>query len=395
MPIGQYKDFDACVAANGDKKDPKAYCAAIENAVKAKEATLPNLVTEIIDASEAVFTKDETTGKMTAKVTILKAGRAKNPRNYRSSAVKKAAESHIYDGLRMYVNHSDKPPTKRSMSELVSAVESTEYDIKGDRIIGTVEFFSPDFYDYAQRARKHIGVSADHRIRVSKVREASGQMIDDVQEIVGAQSVDWVVYPSAGGEIISFAKESEGADDVEWNEVTLDQLKANAPAVLAAYKTEIAKESVKDPDPKDEDKGEPLTASSIAKIVTEAIDSRLEARDTEATKKATAAKQVRDYIGKAGLPSRVKDRLISSFADVLEYVESDVKESVDDAKAELKELGLGAKITDQGPSGGSGSDDKNQSAKIDIGVRESVEALFGVGKKVAATAGAAASGKES
>lgn len=396
MPIGQYKNFAACVAANSDKKDPKAYCAAIENAVKAKEATLPNLVTEIFDVSEAIFEKDKDTGKMTAKVTILKAGRAKNPRNYRSSAVSKAAKEGVYDGLRMYVNHSDKPPTKRSMNELVSAVESTEYDSKNDRIIGNVEFFSPEFYDYAQRAKKHIGVSADHRIKVQKVREASGQMIDDVLEIVGAHSVDWVIYPSAGGEVISFAKESEGADEVEWDQVTLDQLKANAPAVLDAYKAELVKEAEKPPkdDKKVDDKEEPaaLTADSIAKLVKEAIDEDRKAHETESSQRAMATKKVRDYVGKAGLPARTRDRIISQYSDVLEYVESDVKESVEDAKAELKEAGAGPSITGQGPSGGSSS----EKPKI-ASARESVEALFLGAKKEPekATSGAAASGKES
>lgn len=30
MPFGEFKDFDACVAANRDKRDPEAFCAALE-----------------------------------------------------------------------------------------------------------------------------------------------------------------------------------------------------------------------------------------------------------------------------------------------------------------------------------------------------------------------------
>ena len=30
MPVGEYKDFDECVAANQDADDPEAYCASIE-----------------------------------------------------------------------------------------------------------------------------------------------------------------------------------------------------------------------------------------------------------------------------------------------------------------------------------------------------------------------------
>jgi hypothetical protein len=37
LPFAGYKDFAACVAANSDKKDPKAYCATIMRAVEKAE----------------------------------------------------------------------------------------------------------------------------------------------------------------------------------------------------------------------------------------------------------------------------------------------------------------------------------------------------------------------
>ncbi len=36
-PIGPYADFDACVAANADKTDPRAYCGYIQAAIEGKE----------------------------------------------------------------------------------------------------------------------------------------------------------------------------------------------------------------------------------------------------------------------------------------------------------------------------------------------------------------------
>jgi len=198
MPLAGYKDFDECVRKNSDKEDPKAYCGAIKH--KVEEST--HTASEIIDASEAEFNKDEATGKMTGRIKIIQAGRAKNPRNYRSSALRKAAKEGVYNGLRMFVNHSDKPPTKRSLTEMVAAVESTEYDAKTDAVYGNVEFFNPDFYNFANAAKKYMGVSAAHRIRVNYVQEGR-KTIEDVQEIVGGHSVDWVIYPSAGGEAIS------------------------------------------------------------------------------------------------------------------------------------------------------------------------------------------------
>jgi hypothetical protein len=38
MPFGPYADFDDCVAQNGDKSNPAAYCAAVEEAAKGAQA---------------------------------------------------------------------------------------------------------------------------------------------------------------------------------------------------------------------------------------------------------------------------------------------------------------------------------------------------------------------
>jgi len=381
MPFAGYKNFADCVRKNSGKSDPKAYCATIMRATE-EEGMGPILASEVVDASEATFHTDEETGKMSASVVIIKAGRAKNPRNYRSTTLRKAAKEGIYNGVRMFVNHSNQPPLKRSLQEMVSAVEETTYDPKRDAIIGKVEFFNKDFFDYAQRAKPYMGVSANHRIRVGYVKEGL-QTIEDVQEIVGVHSVDWVVYPSAGGEVISFAKESEGAEDVEWNEVTLDQIRENAPQVIAQLRTELAKESEDSDDDgegtedkKDSTEGVSLTAEQIEKLVQEQVQSIQDEMTKKASQKDATTKRVREYVSKSGLPARTQARLINLFADALEYDEDSVKESVEDAKAELKEAGAGPKIVGMGASEGSGGESRST-----VSVMESVEATFGIKKE--------------
>ena len=395
MPFAGYKNFAACVKANSSKKDPQAYCATI---MRATEAGMNNIIaSELVDVSEAEFNVDEATGRMSAKVHLIKAGHAigKN-RNYRASALQKAAKEGVYNGLRMFVNHSDKPPTRRNLSELVSAVESTEWNPKTKSIDGDVVFFNKDFFDYAQAAKKHIGVSADHRIRVNVVQEGTTR-VENVEEIVGARSVDWVVYPAAGGEVISFAKESEGENEVEWNEVTLDQLKANAPAVLEQFKAEVT-ESMKDPEEKDppedkkdeKDATETMTREEVAKFVQEQISGIQESQ----AKKDAATKKYREYVAKSGLPARTQARIVNLFQDAQEYVEADATSAVDDAKAELKEAGVGPRIRDMGNSSGK---DGETSANVH-GARESVESFFHMNDKKddkkKATSGAT-SGEES
>lgn len=391
MPFADYKDFSDCVKKNGSKKNPKAYCATIER--KVKEEMDPKQVIEILDVSEAEFNTDDA-GRMTGKVTIIKAGRAKGKRRvYTSNALRKAVKEGVYNGLRMFVNHSDKPPIKRSVGELVSAVESTEYDAKEDRIIGNLEFFNKEFFDYAQAARKYIGVSAAHRIRVAPVREGK-EVLESVQEIVNGHSVDWVVYPAAGGEIISFARESEGADDVEWDEVTLELLKEKAPTVFEQIKTELAKESAGPDDPDDDDGEEggeevKLSKESITKLVKEALEEHDRSTADLTKKREDTQKKVREYVSKSGLPEPIRPRLISQFSNATEYVESEVKEAVESANAELKALGFGARVNGMGPTTGAASTGKTHS------VREGVENIFGVGKEKSKATAGAASGKES
>jgi len=263
------------------------------------------------------------------------------------------------------------------MDEMVAAVESTEYDAKTDAIYGNVVYFDEKFFEKAQAAKKFMGVSADHRIRVNYVQE-NRKTIEDVQEIIGARSVDWVIYPSAGGEIISFARESEGADEVEWSDITLDQLKTNAPQVLEEFKASIQVKEGKDPDPEPTpDPPENLTRAEVAKLVQEQVQTIQTQMTEDNEKKEAAAKKYRELFSKSGLPSRTQSRLISQFAGATEFSEGDAKEAVEEAKAELKEAGAGPKITGLGPSGPSGDDGERKT----VSVQESVNAFFGMTKK--------------
>jgi len=322
----------------------------------------------ITDANEAEFVQDET-GKMTASFVLIKAGRAKNPRTYRASALVKAAQEGIYNGARMFVDHGDKPPLKRALREMVSAVESTDWDPKVKPlggIRGKAEIFDKEFFDYASRAKNHMGVSANHQIQVQYVKEGD-QTIQDVVGIPQAYSVDWVLYPSAGGEILNFARESEGEDQVEWSDITLDALRANAPQLIEQLTTEL--KPTEDPAPV-------VTAEQIAQMVTEGVQEAITSMNAREAQRQATAKEIREVISKSGLPTRVQTRLISAFADTLEYSEADVKAAVDDAKEELKELGVGPTIKGEGPTGGAPEGGKPTVAVA----REGVESVFGFKK---------------
>src|SRR6185503_10455395 len=377
MPIGQYKNFADCVKKNQDKRNPEAYCGKIKHAVEGNELKTAT-GREIIAVSEAEFSRDEASGRMFADLVLIKAGRDKNPRNYRASALRRAVESHVYDGLRMFVDHSDKPPLKRKMDEMVSAVESTSWDPNIAPLGGIrarTEIFDKEFFEKAEKAKKYMGVSADHDIGITRVREGQ-RTIEDVHEIITARSVDWVLFPSAGGEIVQFARESEEGEDVDWSKVTLDDLKANAPELLEAMKAEV-KESIGPDDEPDDDEGDDkefVKKSDVTKLVQEQVQAIQKDADDKARKRTNATKQTRDFVAKSGLPSRTQTRIVNQFADALDYDEESVKEAVEEAKEELKEAGAGKpRITDMGNSGGEEKEPTVQRASA----RESVEAAFG------------------
>ena len=49
MPFGPYKDFESCVARNGDKDDPSAYCAVVKKRVESAEGKRPLAFSETND----------------------------------------------------------------------------------------------------------------------------------------------------------------------------------------------------------------------------------------------------------------------------------------------------------------------------------------------------------
>jgi hypothetical protein len=109
----------------------------------------------------------------------------------------------------------------------------------------------------------------------------------------------------------------------------------------------------------------------VATGVQEAITSM----NTRESQRQETAKEIRDVISKSGLPTRVQTRIINMFTDALEYSEADVKAAVDDAKEELKELGVGPAIKGEGPTG-TATGGKPQVAQA----REGVESVFGFTK---------------
>lgn len=380
MPFGEYKDFDDCVRKNSDKEDPKAYCGTIKAAVEGDSMSDFQADTTLrvhIDES-AVF--EEVDGRMMATVRILKAGKSKNRRNYSPKVVKEAVDRKIFDGALMFKDHDRKrgEPQQRGIDEMVSTIESTTFDEATNSAIGRVEFFDRPFFNKAQAAKDRLGVSINALVKGTR-QVIAGEVQEDITGWGRGRSVDWVLFPSAGGQILAF--EDEDVEPMlDWSKVTPEELKKNAPAVYEQMQKEAVAEAEKANPPADDKKTDPpvdaVPREEVQSMITKALEDAQKVASEKQGKITATATKIRDAFEKSGLPPRTRARIMASYEGVEEFDEAAVTESIKTAKEELDAAGAGPHITGMGPSDGTAK------AVTTFSVHESVRSsLLGPQKK--------------
>lgn len=365
MPFADYKDFDDCVAKNKDKEDPKAYCAAIKQKAESEEGR-EHVVSDLFEAVEADFSAEEGTDDLRSTNVIIRAGRSKNNREYRESALRTAGAKGLFNGIRMFVDHRRGAlPTQRSVNEMVAGIEKSWYDESKKALMGDVVYFDAQFHDKVKRAQGFLGNSISALVRGTRVKDSSGTFYEDISEIVRPKSVDWVIFPAAGGGVESFA--TEGEKEVDFENLTLEELEENAPQLVESIKIKYATAPPADPP------AEPTMVSmeAVEALVEKKLGERLQSLE------ATEAEQakIREHIGKAALPDRTRARLMVQFQTATTFDAVKVDEAIADAREELKAAGAGPQITGQGPSG----DPTTPKATVRR-ASEAVDAAFGVTK---------------
>lgn len=402
MPFGGYADFEECVRKNSDKSDPKAYCGKIKHAVEAidmaskkgaptlRDIKAPHIYYE--DTEPIVALEEDADGRMMATIRIIKAGVSKNNRNYRPEALKQAAKEGIFNGVRMFVDHSLKGHLKRGMQELVSAIESTEYDEKNQSLNGRVEFFDKNFYDYANRAKKYIGPSIDSILRGTRIPQPGGRALEDIYGFQTVHSVDWVVYPAAGGAIL--AMESEEEDDMgdldftaleaDLGALSEEDIKKNLPSLWKKFHPEHHGNlspnghNSTGGSAQEGEEEETLTKAEVDELIKQKLTAYENERAETERKIASAADKIKVAFAASGLPEPVRTRVMRGFEGVEEFDEKAVQESIDAAKEELKALKVGPQIKDMGPGNAGGGDSSEETR---MHAHEGVMAHFGFGKE--------------
>lgn len=159
-------------------------------------------------------------------------------------------------------------------------------------------------------------------------------------------------------------------ENIAWSELTEDLLKENAPELYTQLTAKKESEPPEDPDEGDDDESVKLTKEDVTKLVQEA----LQAREQEAQEAEAITRQIAEAVDGAALPDVVKARLKTTI-HMKKYDKDAVESQINEAKEELKKLGLGPKVTGMGVSGAS-SDTKPSYGSA----QEAVRHVFGMDK---------------
>lgn len=354
-----------------------------------KKLTLQDIKASNIfyEDTEPIVALEETSdGRMMATIRIIKSGVSKNNRNYRPEALKQAAKEGIFNGVRMFVNHDRKRKhLERGMGELVSAIESTEYDEDNKSLNGRVEFFDKNFYDYANRAKRYIGPSIDSILRGVRIPQPGGRALEDIYGFQSVNSVDWVVYPAAGGAILAMESEEEDEDmgdkldfkalEEDLGSLTEEDIQKNLPSLWKKFHPESSGQPGVHGNAQ-ESESETISKDEIEEIVKQRLTAYENEKAETQRKIASASEQVKAAFAASGLPEPVRGRVMRGFEGVEEFNETAVKEAIDDAKEELKQLKVGPQITGMGPGNSAGDTD---GTATQMHAHEGVMAHFGLG----------------
>jgi hypothetical protein len=345
---------------------------------------------EVFSAAEAIFT-EEADGPIRADVVIIRPGESVNRRFYTQEAIDDAINTGFWENSPMYVDHPDdlKVPHKRKLSTLAAALSNIRKGPTGEAI-GTATFFDQKFGRFAMEAKDHIGTSGVHYFQGQRYRGSDQHYHERVDKFLANVSVDFVAFPAAGGGIMNFLPAMESEDDVDWDEITPEMLAEHRPDLVQPVQAAAA-ESQGNPAGGQQPQTPPasppsqpvppaagvLTREDIIKVVSEAIDTKLDARDKAVEGRDEAASKVKGLLDKSGLPEPTRQRIQTSLlaGTSFEKIEELATEAIDGARAELKAAGAGPRMFGSGPST-SGGDTPKQISLADAGKQSSALGNF-------------------
>ena len=305
------------------------------------------------------------------EVICIAPGLSLNRTYYSDKTLQEAAP--LFEGVKAFADHKEGP---RSVSEVVGWYSNARYEA-GRGIVAEFNalesqdwFLGPLRESYDRGKTDLIGFSINGS-GIRAIEKRDGQNVWNVSSITSIESVDGVINPSAGGQIVKLVASSEEEGSVETK--TLDELKVSDPELyeeLMKTAREQEAEAIKDgldemkakenadadaeakaKKKKEEDakakeaeeaeakakleeqsKTDPLAEQKVAleEATKKAIDASEKLEEQAAVSSSRA--MLREHIGGLSLPQVIKDKMEAQFEGKIfskEDLETAVKENED------------------------------------------------------------------
>lgn len=268
-------------------------------------------------------------------VRVIRAGTSLNKVNYPASVLREAAP--LFNGVRVFVK-SDAEHIKgggKDVRQLVGRLSDAKFvEADGGEIQAVLDVL--DASPVAEMLRESVqrdmtdlfGLSID----ASGKSKTNGKFREAIS-LTKVDSVDLIIEPGAGGQVIRFAEAHNTEDNTMLRQQMIKDINARDPkraegladasdeAVLAAYREAVA---------------QPADNSTSGGITREEL--------VQHTRMVEARADARVQIAQSNLPDVLKDRLTQRFAEAASFTTEDVTNAIKGERELLSKLNDGAKV---------------------------------------------------
>lgn len=263
-------------------------------------------------------------------IRVIKGGLSLNGRFFAGAALREAAP--LFEGARVF-EKSDEEHLKgagKSVRNLIGGLTAPRYvaptpSTPEGELVAELKLIDPEGPAAKTLRKAHerglsglFGFSIDAR-GVGKSVLVEGRRVHRVEKFLSVNSVDMIVEPGAGGELLELVEAAPGGEDVAKEQGTMELREAMIDAVRTK-RPDYVVDGVSD--------------DQLMQDYAEAM------RETAPAEGLAAAKETAErVIGRAKLPEPAKQRLKERFAKAgAAFTEKDVREAVDDERAYLARM---------------------------------------------------------
>lgn len=304
-------------------------------------------------------------------VRVIRAGTSLNGVDYPRAVLREAVS--LFDGVRVFVKSDDAhlkgDASSKDFRQLVGKLSAPKFveanggEIQAELDVLETADIAPKLREAVQRGMTDLfGLSIDAdgmSKKKGKFREAT--------KLVKVSSVDLIIEPGAGGQILRFT-ESVHPQDEESDTMLRQQMlkfiegrdaaraKALADAsdeeVLTAYREAVA---ATHNDASDGGSGNGGGAANAASLTAESVDAKIRMVEARANARVT--------IAASKLPAPLQERLQARFAEAANFTAADVTTAIEDERKLLGRLVEGAQVRGLGDIRVEAGEDRSQKVR--------------------------------